>query len=201
MLYRQIGLSDLPLTVDQMHIDYMINGTKGIDHHLGTELAKQLPELIENPVAIIESATRPNDSVMSIVNGEVNGKQIVAAVRIGSTGTQNSTQIDSNHIVSAQGRGNAISKLLNDAIQKELRGAVGIYYWNKDEALPLTVQSGVQFPGGHINDGLIHSIFDASSPVNRVNLIEWKRGVAPAPSAFLSDREVENLIALEELEA
>ena len=34
-----------------------------------------------------------------------------------------------------------------------------------------------------------------------VNLIEWKRGVAPAPSAFLSDREVENLIALEELEA
>ena len=167
LLYRQIGLSDVPMTIDQTHLDYMINGTKNADHHLGVALVRQLPELLEHPVAVIESATRPDDSVMAIVRGKVNGRQLVAAVRIGGNGVQNGAQIDSNHIVSAQGRGNAITKLLNDALQKELRGEVGVYYWNKNEALPLIVDSGVQFPGRLINDGLIHSIFDAASPVNR----------------------------------
>lgn len=167
LLYRQIGLSDVPMTIDQTHLNYMVNGTKNEDHHLGVALVKQLPELLEHPVAVIESATRPGDSVMAIVRGKVNGKQLVAAVRIGGNGVQNGAQIDSNHIVSAQGRGNAVTRLLNDALQKELRGEVGVYYWNKEEALPLTVRAGVQFPGGRINDGLIHSIFDAASPVNR----------------------------------
>ena len=167
LLYRQIGLSDVPMTIDQTHLDYMVNGTKNEDHHLGVALVRQLPELLEHPVAVIESATRPDDSVMAIVKGKVNGRQLVAAVRIGGNGVQNGAQIDSNHIVSAQGRGNAITKLLNDALQKELRGEVGVYYWNKNEALPLIVDSGVQFPGRLINDGLIHSIFDAASPVNR----------------------------------
>ena len=174
MLYQQIGLSALPMTMDQTHIDYAINGTKNADHHMGEALLKQLPELLKRPIAIIESATRSQDSVMAIVKGKVNGHQMMAAVRIGGNGRQNGAIIDSNHIVSAQGRNNAITKLLADAIQKELNGGVGIYYWNKNEALPLTVQSGVQFPGGRINDGLIHSIFDASSPVNRKYLEQTK---------------------------
>lgn len=93
--------------------------------------------------------------------------------------------------MSAQGRGNAVTKLLNDALQKELRGEVGVYYWNKEEALPLTVQSGVQFPGFPINDGLVHSIFDAASPVNR-NYLEqtetrqFKRWFAAALSPLTS---------------
>ena len=167
LLYRQIGLSDVPMTIDQTHLDYMVNGTKNEDHHLGVALVRQLPELLEHPVAVIESATRQDDSVLAIVKGKVNGKQMVAAVHIGGNGVQNGAQIDSNHIVSAQGRGNAVTKLLNDALQKELRGEAGVYYWNKEEALSLTVRAGVQFPGGRINDGLIHSIFDAASPVNR----------------------------------
>ena len=191
LLYRQIGLSDVPMTIDQTHLDYMINGTKNADHHLGVALVRQLPELLEHPVAVIESATRPGDSVMAIVGGKVNGKQLVAAVRIGGNGVQNGAQIDSNHIVSAQGRGNAVTKLLNDALQKELRGEVGVYYWNKNEALPLIVDSGVQFPGRLINDGLIHSIFDAASPVNR-NYLEqtetrqFKRWFAAALSPLTS---------------
>lgn len=180
LLYRQIGLSDVPMTIDQTHLDYMVNGTKNEDHHLGVELVRQLPELLEHPVAVIESATRPDDSVMAIVRGKVNGRQLVAAVRIGGNGVLNDLVIDANHIVSAQGRGNAITKLLNDALQKELRGEVGVYYWNKNEALPLMAESGVQFPGFPINDGLVHSIFDAASPVNRkymdqIHTLQFKR--------------------------
>lgn len=191
LLYRQIGLSDVPMTIDQTHLDYMVNGTKNENHHLGVELVRQLPELLEHPVAVIESATRPDDSVMAIVRGKVNGRQLVAAVRIGGNGVLNDLVIDANHIVSAQGRGNAVTKLLNDALQKELRGEAGVYYWNKEEALPLTVRAGVQFPGGRINDGLVHSIFDAASPVNR-NYLEqtetrqFKRWFAAALSPLTS---------------
>ena len=126
---------------------------------------------MEKPVAIIESATHPNNSVMAIVKGEVNGKQVTAAVRVGGKGKQNGLDIDSNHVASVQGRNNAITKLLADAVRKELNGETGIYYWNKNEALPLTVGSGLQLPGVHISDGLIHSIFDAGSPVNRKKVL------------------------------
>ena len=166
-IFQKVGLSALPMTMDQIHVDYALNGTKNADHQLGAALLKQLPTLMEKPVAIIESATHPNNSVMAIVKGEVNGKQVTAAVRVGGKGKQNGLDIDSNHVVSVQGRNNAITKLLADAVRKELNGETGIYYWNKNEALPLTVGSGLQLPGVHISDGLIHSIFDAGSPVNR----------------------------------
>ena len=166
-IFQKVGLSALPMTMDQIHVDYALNGTKDADHLIGADLLKKLPSLLEKPVAIIESATHPNNSVMAIVKGEVNGKQVTAAVRVGGKGKQNGLDIDSNHVVSVQGRNNAITKLLADAVRKELNGETGIYYWNKNEALPLTVGSGLQLPGVHISDGLIHSIFDAGSPVNR----------------------------------
>ena len=166
-IFQKVGLSALPMTMDQIHVDYALNGTKDADHLMGADLLKNLPSLLEKPVAIIESATHPNNSVMAIVKGEVNGKQVTAAVRVGGKGKQNGLDIDSNHVVSVQGRNNAITKLLADAVRKELNGETGIYYWNKNEALPLTVGSGLQLPGVHISDGLIHSIFDAGSPVNR----------------------------------
>ena len=166
-LYRKIGLSNLPLTIDQTHVDYAINGTKNADHQLGVQLLKQLPQLLENPVAIIESGTRPGDSVMVIVQGTVHGKQICAPVWIGGKGQSNYAEIDSNRVTSVQGRDNAITKLLTEAIQKENAGQPSVYYINKTEARSLFGKAGVQFPGRPLQDGLIHSIFDAGSPVNR----------------------------------
>ena len=118
-IFQKVGLSALPMTMDQVHVDYALNGTKNADHQLGAALLKQLPALMENPVAIIESATHPDNSVMAIVKGEVNGKQVTAAVRVGGTGRQNGVIIDSNHLVSVQGRQNAVSKLLVQAMEKK----------------------------------------------------------------------------------
>ena len=166
-LYRKIGLSNLPLTIDQTHVDYAINGTKNADHQLGAQLLQQLPQLLEDPVAIIESGTRPGDSVMVIVQGTVQDKQICAPIWISGTGRQNKIAVDSNRVTSVQGRSNAVTKLLTDAIEKENAGLPGVYYINKTEARSLYDRAGVQFPGGHLQDGLIHSIFDAGAPVNR----------------------------------
>lgn len=166
-IFQKVGLSALPMTMDQIHVDYALNGTKNADHQLGAALLKQLPTLMEKPVAIIESATHPNNSVMAIVKGEVNGKQVTAAVRVGGTGRQNGVIIDSNHLVSVQGRQNAVSKLLVQAMEKENAGETGVYYINKTEAQDLCARAGLQLPGSAAQDGLIHSIFDAGSPVNR----------------------------------
>ncbi len=91
----------------------------------------------------------------------------MAAVRVGGTGRQNGAVIDSNHVASPHGKGNAITKLLSDALKKENAGKTGVYYINKTEAQDLCARTGVQFPGTAAQDGLIHSIFDAGSPVNR----------------------------------
>ncbi len=166
-IFQKVGLSALPLTMDQVHVDYALNGTKDADHLMGADLLKELPSLLEKPVAIIESATHPGNSVVAIVKGEVNGNQLMAAVRVGGRGIQNGATIDSNHVVSPHGKGNAITKLLLDALKKENAGETGVYYINKTEAQDLCARTGVQFPGTAAQDGLIHSIFDAGSPVNR----------------------------------
>ena len=166
-IFQKVGLSALPLTMDQVHVDYALNGTKDADHLMGADLLKELPSLLEKPVAIIESATHPGNSVVAIVKGEVNGNQLMAAVRVGGGGIQNGATIDSNHVASSHGKGNAITKLLLDALKKENAGETGVYYINKTEAQDLCARSGVQFPGSAAQDGLIHSIFDAGSPVNR----------------------------------
>ena len=166
-LYQQIGLGALPMTIDQTHIDYAINGTKNADHTMGEEMLKKLPELLQKPVAVIESATRPSDSLVAIVQGEVNGHQMMAAVEVGGIGQQNGEQINVNMISSAYGRKNAITTLLENAIEKENNQSIGVYYINKTEAHDLYARSGVQFPGTALQDGLNHSIFDAGSPVNK----------------------------------
>ena len=122
-------------------------------------------------MAIIESATHPNNSVMAIVKGEVNEKQVTAAVRVGGTGVLHKETIDSNHVVSVQGRQNAVSKLLVQAMEKENAGETGVYYINKTEAQDLCARAGLQLPGSAAQDGLIHSIFDAGSPVNRKKVL------------------------------
>ena len=85
---------------------------------MGAVLLKQLSKSIENPVVIIESAVYPDNSVVVIVEGKVNGKQIMVAVRMEGGGRQNGATIDSNHVASSYGKGNAVTKLLLDAPKK-----------------------------------------------------------------------------------
>ena len=72
-------------------------------------------------MVIIESATHSDNSVVAIVEGRVNGNRLVAAVRVGGGGRQNGATIDSNHVVNSHGKGNAITKLLSDALKKRKR--------------------------------------------------------------------------------
>ena len=105
-------------------------------------------------------------------------------------------KIDSKNIATTFRKGNAITKLLTDAIQKENAGETGVYYWKKTEARDLFAQSGVQFPGGAMQDSLIHSILKNDSPVNRkfVEQTETKQFKRWFGDSKVVDRDGEPLV-------
>lgn len=173
-LYQQIGLSALPMVIDQTHVDYALNGKRDLktgetdlDHKLGAELLKKLPELLRDPVMIIRSKTREDNSVVAVIKAIVNGHQQIAAVEVSGEGMLNGEPVDANRVTSTYGK-EKFAGLLEDAVEKENEGIPSIYYIkNKVEARSLFVTSGVQFPGLAKEVGLIHSIFDAGAKVNR----------------------------------
>lgn len=167
-VFRRIGLNDLPMTMNQTHVDYAVNGTKE-DHQMSLVMLEHLPELLEHPVAIIESATRPNDSIVAIVDGTIDGKNVIAPITIQTTSRANDVQIDANHLASVHGRGN-VENLFKKALQKENADSVGVYYLDKNRASILFGDIRVQFPEISEQAGLIHSIFDAGGSVKQKSM-------------------------------
>ena len=167
-VFRRIGLNDLPMTMNQTHVDYAVNGTKE-DHQMSLVMLEHLPELLEHPVAIIESATRPNDSIVAIVDGTIDGKNVIVPITIQTTSRANDVQIDANHLASVHGRGN-VENLFKKALQKENADSVGVYYLDKNRASILFGDIRVQFPEISEQAGLIHSIFDAGGSVKQKSM-------------------------------
>ena len=125
-----------------------------------------LPELLSEPIAIIQSETRPHDGVVALVNATINGKQTIMPVSIQTTAISDGVMIDANRLSSAYGKDNAV-RLFENAVEKENANKVGVYYLDKNRASNLIGDGRLQLPAISEETGLIHSIFDAGSPVNR----------------------------------
>lgn len=163
-VFQDVGFNALPMTYTQTHLKDALANVDGA--HLGEAQLKQLPSALEHPIAIINSATKPGRAV-AIIEIPGNSANTIAAIEVDGTGIINGQKVDSNAIVSAYTKKNAISKLLNDAIDSEMSGNISIYYIDKNKAMQLSSAIGVQFPGGFKNiDGYVHSIRDSGSPVN-----------------------------------
>ena len=165
-ILNKIGISDLPMTISQSHVDYMLNGKEAgtnDDHIFNRDTIKKLPELIADPVAVIESRTRGESSVVVVIDAKSeNGKNAIAAIEINGHGILNGKNIDSNAVTSVYGKNNTL-KLLKEAMEKEN----GVFFIKKVEAQSLMDADGVQFPASFHQDGLIHSIFDAGVSVKK----------------------------------
>lgn len=163
-VFREIGMNALPMTYGQQHLKEALVNKDG--DHLGEALLKKLPEALENPIAIIDSATVAGRLVAIVeIPGET--RNAIAAIEIDGDGWLHGKKIDSNAITTAFQKKNVITKLLFDAVESEANKNGGIYYWNKKKALNAARVHGVQFPGGSaIADGFIRSITDPLSKVN-----------------------------------
>ena len=163
-IYQKVGFNALPVTLNQTHANYALNGTKDADHYLGEQVLKQLPQAIADPVAIIGSQTQSGRAV-AVLKFDVNGKQVVVPMEIDGYARLNSLRIDSNAIVSVYGKNTALQQL-RSAILDELNGKTSLFYWNKKEAVALAQRAGLQLPGGLPKDGFMHSIRESGSNVN-----------------------------------
>lgn len=166
-VYRDIGFNALPMTINQTHVDYALNGTKDSNHALGEAILKQLPKALKTPIAIIASKTKNDTSIVAILAITHNNKQINVPIRIDGYGKQNGIIIDSNAITSVYARENAITKLLNDALIDEANGKIGLFYWDKKRAVALLSKGKVSMPNNlnALSDGYVHSIRESDSPV------------------------------------
>lgn len=164
-VFKKVGFNALPVTINQRHIGYALNGTKDANHALGIDMLKQLPKALEKPVAIFASQTQPN-RVVAIVDMKHNGKSVVMPIEVDGYSRQNNIRIDSNAIVSVYAKDNAVTKQLNDAIQNEMKGNTSVFYLNKIKAAALLRRAGLQLPSGpFLNSGYIHSIRENGSNV------------------------------------
>ena len=166
-VFKDVGFNSLPVTLNQSHVDYAINGTKNADHTIGATLLKQLPQALESPVAIIASATREKTSTVALLPFTLDGNTVVAPVYVDGFGYQNSIQIDSNAVTSIYGRKNAVTTLLTDAINAQNKGSTAVFYLDTKKAAALYSVARVTMPKmpSTSRNGVVAMITDSGSPV------------------------------------
>ena len=165
-VFQQIGFNALPVTINQTHVDYAINGTKNAEHHIGEAMLKQLPRAMQSPVAVIASETQGESSVVALLPFIKDAKTVIIPVYVDGFGRQNSVVIDSNAITSIYGRKNAITKLLTNAIEAHNNGETTLFYLDKTKATALYQVARVTMPKmPDANNGFVASIRDAGSNV------------------------------------
>ena len=165
-VFQDIGFSYLPMTIDQYHANAAIKGTKP-NHFIPEKIFKTLPEQLQKPVAIIESESRTEDSVIVVLDKELKTGQWMAAIEIEGTRHLNGQEYKVVPINNTQGRKNTISKLLRNALKNEIENGHGVYYINEKRARQLTEDEGVQFPDNIPPNGLMHSIAKPNESVNK----------------------------------
>lgn len=164
---QKIGFNALPMTINQRHVDYAINGTKNVDHTIGEDGLRQLPEALQHPVAVIASATQSGTSVVALLPFTHNGNTVIAPVVVDGFGRQNDIRIDSNAVTSVHGRKNAVTGLLLNALKRYADGETTLFYWDKEKAIALLRRARVTMPkmSAQARNGYVASILDANSPV------------------------------------
>ena len=165
-VFQKVGFNALPVTINQAHVDYALNGTKNEEHHIGGPMLKQLPRAIKTPVAIIASETQSGKSVVALLPFIKDAKTVIIPVYVDGYGRQNSVVIDSNAVTSIYGRKNAVTGLLTNAIEKSNNGETTLFYVDKVKAAALYQVARVTMPKMPDTDnGFVASIRDEGSTV------------------------------------
>ena len=165
-VFQKVGFNALPVTINQTHVDYAINGTKDEEHHIGEPMLKQLPRAMKSPVAIIASESQRGTSVVALLPFIKDAKSVIIPVYIDGLGRQNSIVIDSNAVTSIYEKKNAVTGLLTSAIEKSNNGETTLFYVDKVKAAALYQVARVPMPKMPDTDnGFVASIRDEGSTV------------------------------------
>ncbi len=142
-LLRMVGVPNLPILMTARHVRTITqdSGTDSANYHgLGVELIKRLPELISDPVMIMDSLTKDDSIVVVTQTVDKENRPVIGAIRLGGKGYLNSIEMDANILSSAYGREGFQSFIDRNIAQGK------VLYVDKEKSQELAKIPGIQFP-------------------------------------------------------
>lgn len=156
-IFLVAGCEQKPMIYTQNHFKKAImpKDIKKHRHGLTTDFIKRVPEMLKDPVMILDSTSRSDSMVVVLSSRETDVDKclIVATVHPNGSGMYELETVDSNFITSLYGREN-----FADFIQHSIEQDKILYYKNK-KSQELFSLLGLQFPEGLNNldpDTVIH---------------------------------------------
>lgn len=173
-LLRMVGVPNLPILMTAHHVKTITqeSGTDTANYHgLGAELVKRLPELISDPVMIMDSispdAKAKNSVVIVTQTVDKENRPVIGAIKLAGKGYVNSIEIDANVLTSAYGKDN-----FQTFIERNIEQG-SVLYVDKEKSQELAKIPGIQFPDNF-------ATLDFDTIIRKTN-------------AFVNSKEQENL--------
>lgn len=143
-ILRQLGAKNLPVLMTAKHLKSIIsdrgNDTSVNYHGLDVDIVKRLPELIADPVMVMDSITRDDSVVVLMSTMDSESRPVIAAIKFDGHGNLNDIEIEANILTSTYGKDK-----FKDFLQRNI-DANTILYWDKEKSQELIKTPGVQFP-------------------------------------------------------
>ena len=165
-----IGLTKLPVVIDQKHVGYAIDGQyEGPEeykagHTFDIEEFAKLPEKLADPIAIIADISKKNLVVYVEMQNKA-GTQTIVPLRINTGARIGGNNIDVQVAKTAFGDNDAENQIIN-AIIKDSKDSIRLYYANK-KMIPIKIGEAVREHGVPIPNGIIHNINEPGSVVKQ----------------------------------
>lgn len=160
----QCGFDRLPLLMTQKHAKSVMKVTGGQDvnyHGLTRTGMAQLPNAIDNAIAVIKAPNFDNKVIVFTEMRDGDGNMVIAPIEVDGRGMWNNTRIVANILDTAYGKNsNSLKTMLMNAIIND-----EVMYVDKKRSHQLEKAVGVQFPKRLISGAPIHSIREYSGKV------------------------------------
>lgn len=141
-----LGCEQLPMLYSQRHLQNAVKPKDRKMHHhgLSKDFLKCIPEMLSDPVMILDSLTR-DDSLLAVLSSKETDEDncpIVATIRPNGSGSYELQTVSSNYITSIYGREDFC-----DFIQRCIYNNKILFY-NKKKSQELFSVLGLEFPEG-----------------------------------------------------
>ena len=149
-MLQALGLKEYPMLMTQKHVLNIVHEKSGKNSHwhgLSIDTLKQLPEMIESPVMMMESASKNEDIVIVTSELDGDGLPIIVSIHPDGSGQYNRTEIASNFVTSMYGR-SGFEGFVDRAIREGR-----MLYNNKKRTQSLFAKAKLQLPGSLLKDG------------------------------------------------
>lgn len=150
-VFREIGLSNVPVTISTDHVDFGMYGAKAMDPSRGATVFGQLSESVKKPIAVFTS----QGQMIALLPFTVKGKQVVTPFVVEAAENGNTLRIYDTFLGGAFGKTREAGRLLYDGLKAEKSGMPTMLYVNKKEAEALLKQAGLSMRGALTLDGFV----------------------------------------------